>query len=269
MELYSRHLGSGEPVIILHGLYGSGDNWYSIGRELAKRFSVFLMDQRNHGHSPHHEMLNYQVLSDDLQKFMNAHRLNQAVLLGHSMGGKTAMTFGLQHPERIHKMIVVDISPLSYGIRAESPEFEGHRRIIEALQSIDHEHLTRREEADQQLAKSISSPAIRQFLLKNLKRTPEGKFIWMLNIQSLADNLSLLSEGIIHEDETDPRGIPQFPLLFIKGARSGYIGPHDEEAIRHYFPWAGIVEIPGTGHWVHADQPDAFLTIVRQFLAEH
>jgi len=268
MELFFRQLGSGEPIIILHGLYGSADNWHSIGRELAADHSVFLVDQRNHGNSPHHREHNYDLLSNDLNTFMLKHNLHRSIIIGHSMGGKTALAFGLKYPERVIKMIVVDISPLGYDSNNESPEATGHDRIIRALQLINTDHIASREEADKQLQQAISSPSIRQFLLKNLKRKPDGKFRWAFNIQALAENMPAIFAGIIHENETDPRSIPYFPLLFLKGELSGYIGPGDEEAIHHYFPWAELVVIPGTGHWVHAEKPIAFLKAVQNYIKE-
>jgi esterase len=266
MELFFRQLGSGEPIIILHGLYGSADNWHSIGLELAKDNSVFMVDQRNHGNSPHHPEHNYDILSNDLYEFMLKHNLNKSFIIGHSMGGKTALAFGLKYPERVIKMIVVDISPLGYDTGSNSPEATGHERIIRALQQINTDLITSRKDADKLLQPAISVLSIRQFLLKNLKRTPDGRYRWALNIQALAENLPAIFAGIIRENETAPRIIPHFPLLFLKGELSGYISSRDEEAIHHYFPWAKLVVIPGTGHWVHAEQPIAFLKAVRNFI---
>jgi pimeloyl-ACP methyl ester carboxylesterase len=268
MELFFRQLGSGAPIVILHGLYGSANNWYSIGRELATDHTVFLVDQRNHGNSPHHPEHNYDVLSNDLNEFVQKQHLNKSIIIGHSMGGKTALAFGLKFPERVEKMIVVDISPLGYESHKNSPEDTDHERIIRALQSMDPGLITSREDADKQLRHSISSQSVRQFLLKNLKRMPDGNFKWALNIQALAENRSAIFAGVIHEKETDPSGIPYFPLLFIKGEFSGYIRSRDEEAIHRYFPRAEFIVIPGTGHWVHAEQPGAFLKAVRNFIRE-
>jgi pimeloyl-ACP methyl ester carboxylesterase len=266
MELFCRKLGAGNPLIILHGLYGSSDNWYSIGREFAEKHTVYLVDQRNHGYSPSHPVHNYRVLKDDLHEFMTSHGITRSVIMGHSMGGKTAMAFGLEYPEMVEKMIVVDISPLGYEDGGNSPEITGHERIIRALQSIDPEIISTRAEADSLLRKYIAPPAIRQFLLKNLKRNKEGNFYWTLNIPAIAANLTDIFGSLIREDEYDPRGIVPFPMLFIKGEYSGYIRQRDEEAIRHYFPWAQIVTIPGAGHWIHAEQPAAFLQIASAFI---
>lgn len=266
MELFYRKSGSGEPIIILHGLYGSGDNWYSIGRKLAESHRVYLVDQRNHGNSPHNPVHNYESLGNDLFDFMQQQKLNKAIIIGHSMGGKAALAFGLKHPESVKKMIIVDISPLAYPENGESIESRTHRMIITALMSLDTENITLRKEADRQLSTSISSPVIRQFLLKNLKHKRNGRFEWSLNLNALAENMGAIFDGVIHEDKTDPRATPEFPLLFIKGERSDYIGPHDLEAIKHYFPKAEFIEIPNSGHWLHSEQPKAFLTAVRNFI---
>ncbi len=266
MKLFFRHLGSGEPLIIVHGLYGSSDNWHSIGRELSADYSVYLVDQRNHGNSPHHSDHNYNLLSDDLRDFMAEQHLDSALIMGHSMGGRVVMNFGLRYPAMVQKMIVVDISPISNEYRQNEPEIVVHDRIISALLQIDTELITSRDEADKLLQQSVAIPSIRAFLLKNLKRTPEGKFRWAFNLKTLSEKLPDIFTGIIRENETDPESIPQFPLLFIKGALSRYIRKEDEVFIRKYFPWAAITVIPGAGHWVHAEQPDAFLRAVREFL---
>jgi pimeloyl-ACP methyl ester carboxylesterase len=186
--------------------------------------------------------------------------------MGHSMGGKTALAFGLKYPEQVKSMIVVDMSPLGYNHLHDSSGAMQHERIINALLKMDIDQITSREDADLQLQPSIKSKAVRQFLLKNLKRTPDGKFRWALNLQALAGNLNRLFAGIPEENEMSPANIPEFPLLFIKGELSDYIGFRDEQAIHQYFPWAELVVIQGSGHWVHAEQPTSFLKTVRSFL---
>jgi esterase len=265
MDLFFRKSGTGDPLIILHGLYGSSDNWYSIARELDNEHTIYLIDQRNHGNSPHHPEHNYPVLSHDLYEFMVNHHLDKSIIMGHSMGGKTALAFGLKYPEMVHKMIVVDISPLGYDKLSAGAD---HEKIILALQFVEPALIVSREDADKKLQRFITSLSVRQFLLKNLKRTTDGKFRWGLNIQVLAENMPAIFAGVIHENITDPRSIPQFPLLFIKGEYSGYITNRDEESIRHFFPWAELVVISKTGHWVHAEQPKAFLKAVNDFLGK-
>lgn len=266
MQLFFRKSGTGPSLIILHGLYGSSDNWYSIARELSDTFTVYLVDQRNHGNSPHDPEHNYAILAADLNEFMQQHHIEKALIMGHSMGGKTALFFGLKYPEKVIKMIVVDISPLGYGKNSESLAGSEHMKIIRTLLTIDMDRLTRREDAGKILMKTIPSAMVRQFLLKSLKRTKDGKFHWALNIHALHDNMPAIFDGVIEEEVTDPRGIPQFPLLFIKGERSDYMGTRDIATIRHYFPWAGITVVAGAGHWLHAEQPGAFLNAVRDFI---
>jgi pimeloyl-ACP methyl ester carboxylesterase len=266
MNLSYRKLGTGDPLIIMHGLFGSGDNWYSVARELSVKYTIYLVDARNHGNSPHYPEHNYTVLTGDIHNFMVQHGITNAILIGHSMGGKTALNFGMQHPEKIKKMVVVDISPLGYDSNDSIIYNSEQMAIIRTLMTIDTKLLNSRTEADKELVKTIPSAMVRQFLLKNLKRSKEGKFHWSLNLQALHDHMPGIFEGIIKEGVTDPRGIPEFPLLFIKGERSGYIGDHDVAAIRHYFPWAEIKVIPKAGHWLHAEQPELFLKEVREFL---
>jgi|WetSurMetagenome_2_1015567.scaffolds.fasta_scaffold40899_3 esterase len=267
MELFCRQTGSGEPLVILHGLYGSSDNWYSIGRELASSFSVYMIDQRNHGNSPHNPAHNYPVMTDDLYEFILKHRIGKSIIIGHSMGGKTALEFGIRHPELVEAMIVVDISPLAYSIESDTTRSMDHLQVIRLLKSLDTGRLKTREDADILLQQQIPSLRVRQFLLKNLKRALDGKFFWALNIDALEHNMTAIYDGVIHPGATNPAIIPEFPLLFIKGALSDYIGPDDAAAIRNFFPWAELAVITGAGHWVHAEQPAAFLQALKNFLA--
>jgi esterase len=262
MNLFYRKLGQGEPLIILHGLYGSSDNWLSIGRELAASHSVYLIDQRNHGNSPHHPDHHYEALSNDLNEFIDQHGIAKACFIGHSMGGKTALDFGLRHPEKVGKMVVVDISPFGYDPDDLPPEIKQHQQIMKAFLTLDTTNLSSREQADEALRRQISSMPLRKFLLKNLKRTPDGKFHWALNLSALADNLDTILAGIIHEGDHPSR----FPLLFIKGGISGYLGSREERLIYRAFPWAQIVTIPAASHWVHAEQAGLFLDAIKNFV---
>jgi len=265
MELYFRKLGSGNPLIILHGLYGSSDNWYSVGRALADHHEVFMLDQRNHGNSPHHPNHDYPVMSDDLNEFFMRHNLEQAVILGHSMGGKTALAFGLRNPQKVEKMIVVDISPFGYD-ETSAPEVVSHEKIMQSLLTLQPETLKGRQDADNKLQPLIRSEPVRQFLLKNLKRDREGKFYWTMNLPVLQQHLADIYASIMPPAQTHPNDIPEFPLMFIKGKNSGYLGKEEFDNIRHFFPHAVLIEIPGAGHWVHAEQPDDFLKTVRNFI---
>jgi len=267
MELYFRKLGSGSPLVILHGLYGSSDNWYTIGRALADQHEIFIPDHRNHGNSPHSPDHDYIVLSDDLNDFFLLHNLERAVILGHSMGGKTALAFGLKFPEKVEKMIVVDISPFGYD-ETSAPEVVSHEKIMRSLMSLRPESLKGRQEADDRLKKQISSEPVRHFLLKNLKRNNEGVFYWTINLPVLQQHLPDIYATILPSDNKLKADIPVFPLLFIKGENSGYLRNEEFDNIRHFFPHADLAEIPGAGHWVHAEQPDLFLKVIRNFISK-
>ena len=266
MNLSFRKIGTGEPLIILHGLFGSSDNWYTIGKALSEHFEVYLIDQRNHGNSPHDAVHTYQALADDLNDFMILHHLEASFILGHSMGGKAAIAFGLKYPQQVKKMIVVDISPFAYEGKSLSGAFS-HKHILEALKTLALTGIKDRATADEHLGYAIHSPAIRQFLLKNLKRTENG-FKWSLNIEALDKNLEEIYAAVLDEKQLANIELPVFPLLFIRGAKSDYIRNNDAETIRHYFPWAVIRVVENAGHWVHADQPDRLLAIATSFLID-
>lgn len=267
MELFYRRLGKGKPLIILHGLYGSSDNWHTIGRQLSEFREVFLIDWRNHGQSPHHPNHTYSALRDDLHEFLVQHTIYKPVVMGHSMGGKAAMFFAAMHPKLIEKLIVVDISPCTYKAENHPNENLQHRSILQALQSIDLANLSSRKEAEDQLAKTIQYPAVRHFLLKNLKKDHHSRYYWCLNLPALEKNLEEIFLGI------DTLQLPEeflldFPALFIRGQHSGYIGNNDLDCIKRYFKNATVITIPGAGHWVHAEQPGLFVEAVRSFLGD-
>jgi len=264
MNLFFRKLGTGEPLIILHGLFGSSDNWYTAGKALSEHFEVYLIDQRNHGNSPHDALHTYAAMADDLNDFMIGHKLEHASLIGHSMGGKVALAFGLKYPRKVNKMVVVDISPFAYEVKTLSGPYS-HKQIIKTLQTIDLKAIKDRSSAEKQLGALIRSPAIRQFLLKNLKRTEDG-FQWALNLEALDRNLEEIYANVWDVDRMPHSEVPVFPILFIKGGKSDYIRERDQAAIRQYLPWAEIRVIEDAGHWVHADQPDQLLLLVTSFL---
>ncbi len=265
MELFYRRLGKGKPLVILHGLYGSSDNWFSIGKHLSAVREVYLVDIRNHGQSPHHPVHNYTALRDDLHEFLVEHSLFKPVIMGHSMGGRAAMYFAARHPRLIEKLIIVDISPCSYKAGNLHSETRQHERIVQALQSIDLDKITSRAEADRKLAETIQSPAIRQFLLKNLKTGNRKKFHWCLNLPVIEKNLPEILLGIDFLPPA-PEFQMDFPALFIRGQLSGYIGDNDLKCIEHYFRNHKVVTIPGASHWVHAEQPALFLEAVLDFI---
>lgn len=268
MKLNFRKLGEGPSIIILHGLYGSSDNWISIGRELADNFEVFIIDHRNHGSSPHTQDHNYELLKEDLQEFMDQQSIEKATLLGHSMGGKTAIFFAVDYPEKVENLIVVDISPRSYKLPDQpAPHTVDHLNIIQAMINVDFSKVENRMDVDMMLADTIKSQRIRQFLLKNVKRKDKTSFCWKLNLETLHDSMRDILDGIDPSLVNKGNGITGFPVLFIKGENSDYISEPDYPVIQQLFPAAEIVTIPNAGHWLHAEQTELFLKNVKYFLA--
>lgn len=268
MKLFHRKYGeAAPPIIIVHGLYGSSDNWISIARDLSDRFEVWVIDQRNHGQSPHSPLMDYPAMVDDLKTFMDEHGIERASLIGHSMGGKTVMHFARQFPERVDALVSVDIGPKSYrNLALISRSAANHSNLIAAMQDLDLSGISSREEADRALATRIGSDRIRSFLLKNLKRNSQGQFSWRINLDALSDNLFAIFEGMDREAIFADGGITGFPSLFISGGNSDYIRPDDHVLIRELFPAAEIVTIAGAGHWVHAEQPALLVKNIRYFL---
>jgi esterase len=260
MKLYYRKYGSGPPLVILHGLYGSSDNWVTIARRLSGNFTVYLPDQRNHGQSPHSPDHNYNVLSQDLFEFIEDNKIGKFILAGHSMGGKVAINFAINWPERIYSLIVIDISPF----RADdnyNPFYKQHRDILETMLSIKLSDLRSRSEAEILLAKKIGSGRIRDFLLKNLQRTEAGTFEWKLNAKSLLDNLDNIMDGI-SRPAPDAIQVTGFPVTFVKGEESDYLQLNELKEIRKIFPAAEIISVKNAGHWIHAERPDVIESIL-------
>jgi esterase len=265
MELFYRIFGSGKPVIILHGLYGMSDNWHSIGKSLSGHYSVIIPDQRNHGRSPHSNEHNYEVMKQDLLELFNRLEIDKAMLIGHSMGAKTAALFAIDHPQRISKLVLVDMSPKAYTVEEYDSFSADHKAILSALQKTDIANAGSRKEVEEQLEPFIPNVAVRHFLLKNLRRDYEKKFYWSLNIEAILNNLRFLLDGI-PENAFSNYVRPYFPVLFVKGARSNYLVPEDFEKLKQLFPKAIFKTIEKAGHWVHAEQPKQFLEVVDNFL---
>ncbi len=242
VDLFSRVIGEGEPLIILHGLFGMGDNWQTLGKKWAEQgYAVHIIDQRNHGQTENTEDFSYQLMSDDLLAYLDQHGLDKVSILGHSMGGKVAMLFATQHPERVNKLMIVDIAPKGYPVH--------HNEIIAGLKTLDFSILTSRREADAELAKSLPNMAIRQFLLKSLYWVEKGQLGLRFNLDSISKHIEMVGEALLPEATFDG------PTTFIRGANSGYIVDGDMDLIRHHFPAAQLVTAPGAGHWVHAENP--------------
>lgn len=235
----------------MHGLFGSSDNWFTLAKVFAEKFTVYLVDQRNHGQSPHTDEFNYKLLTEDLAAFIKEHQIEKPHIIGHSMGGKTSMNFAVKYPDVLDKLVVVDIAPKSYPVH--------HDHILDGLHDIDLNTLTSRTEADKLLSRQVPEPDVRQFLLKNLARNSEGKFEWRVNIHAIDEHIEEIGAGMQYEGQFTGE------TLFIKGVRSNYYAPGDEENILKIFPTAQFVTL-NTGHWVQAEDPKAFSETVLKFL---
>jgi len=253
IKLHSTILGEGQPFIILHGFLGMSDNWKTLGNKFADSgYQVHLLDQRNHGRSPHTPEMNYEVLAKDIFDYCQIHKLKNIILLGHSMGGKAAMLAAGKYPDLIEKLIVVDISPKYYAPH--------HQQIMEGLTALEKQNLTSRGEAEEFLSKFVEDLGTRMFLLKNLYWETKEKL-------SLRPNLKVLKETIEEVGAELPAGFKFVkPTLFIKGGKSNYITKEDEPLIARHFPNAEIQVIPNAGHWVHAEKTKDFYDNVQRFL---
>jgi len=252
MNLFYREYGQGQPLIILHGLFGSSDNWMTQAKMLGERFHVYTVDQRNHGLSPHSPDHDFLAMTEDLNGFFEQKKLKDAIIIGHSMGGKTAMNFAIKYPSKVKKLIVVDIMPKAYSVQ--------HDKILAGLKSMNLHSLTSRNQADAALAHSIDEPEVRQFLLKNLSREQGGGFSWKMNLEAISQNIEEIGTALVVEGQF------QGPALFIVGSRSNYYSFGDETVIKKYFPNFSLVEME-TGHWVQAEKPKEFVEEVLRFLS--
>jgi esterase len=255
MKLFFRHFGQGNPVVILHGLFGISDNWVTFGRRLAEDYEVFIPDLRNHGQSPHSQVFDFPSLSEDLYEFIEDHDLMHIILIGHSLGGKTAMEFALNYPDIITKLIVVDISMRKYkGDR-------DHQHLINAMLDVDFSIANSRSDIERQLAKTVNSVKLRQFLMKNVYWRDKANMAWRLNLDAINTNLPLIFESV------SQGGSFPGPALFIRGELSDYILDEDLPEILKAFPNAMVKTISGASHWVHADAPEEFYIILREFVS--
>jgi esterase len=252
MRLNFQVQGEGFPLIILHGFLGSLDNWRSVSKRLSVSYKVYSVDLRNHGDSPHSEIMSYPIMADDLRELFDERQIFEANLLGHSMGGKVAMQFSLEHPAHVAKLIVVDIAPKDYP--------PSQRSLLQALRDLNLQTLRSFGEIDAALAPPIRNPVLRRFLLKNLDRNA-GTFRWKIGLDALIKNYDELTKNIVAGKQFNE------PTLFIRGGQSKYIQDEDLTIIKQLFPQAEISTIPNAGHWVHSDAPSEFLQIVNGFLA--
>jgi len=264
MLLNHKKIGSGHALIIIHGLYGSSDNWLSIAKSLSENFEVFIIDQRNHGNSPHGNSHSYEDMKEDLNDFMLQQNISKAIIIGHSMGGKTAMAFAQDYKNKITSMIIVDIAPKDYNLSETLSTKElSHRFIIDSIKNLNLLEFKSRTEIDLALSSKISDFKIRQFILKNLKRNSNKEFCWKLNIETISKYLPSIMGNIDFK-----RPINNFPILFIKGENSNYICEDDMLAIRSFFPYAELSTISNSGHWIHAEQSSALVKTINYFILD-
>jgi esterase len=251
--LHSQILGTGKPLIILHGFLGMSDNWKTLGNQYSENgFEVHLLDQRNHGKSFQSNIFNYDALAEDLLYYMKHHKIDSATLLGHSMGGKTAMLFACTYPEKVKKLIIADIAPKYYPPH--------HQGIINALNSIQLSTLTSRTDADTALKKQLRDFGTRQFLLKNLYWKEKGVLDFRFNLKVLSEKMEEVGENI--NNTASYSG----PTLFLKGDKSEYIALEDFPEIKRHFPHAELKEIENAGHWLHAENPKQFFELSFAFM---
>jgi len=250
--LHSTIKGEGKPLLILHGYFGMSDNWKTLGNLFSKNYQVHLIDQRNHGRSFHSDEFNYKVLANDLNNYIQYHQLENVYLIGHSMGGKTAMLFSVCYPDLVDKLIIVDISPKAY-----QPH---HNAILAGLNSVDFSIHNSRKLVDDQLTNYIPETGVRQFLMKNVYWIEKGKLGFRFNLKSLTDNNpevgKPLPQNTLFSKET----------LFLKGEKSGYIIAKEQLIINNHFPNNKVIEIENAGHWLHAENPKDFYDMVCKFL---
>lgn len=252
MILSYKSFGEGTPIVILHGLFGSSDNWQTFSKSIADRYQVITIDLRNHGNSPHDDQFSFKWIDQDLTETLDALHLYTYHLLGHSLGGKAAMVHALLHPARVGRLIVIDIAPKAYPPH--------HELYFKVMRSMDFDQITNRTEADLWMQKEIQDTSVRQFLLKSLVRDEEGRFKWKFNLDALYRHYDEINVAL---DGLSPF---KHPTLFIKGERSDYIKDEDLALIHHLFSNSKIETIHGAGHWVHADQPARLKEILLGFL---
>lgn len=254
MLLHSNIIGNGNPFIILHGFLGVGDNWKTLAKKFSEKgYQLHLVDQRNHGRSFHHEDFDYDILAEDLKNYCEYYKLEKIILLGHSMGGKTAMLFAAKYPEIVEKLIVADIAPRFYP--------KHHDAILEGLASLNFNVIKSRKEADEQLSKYVFEEAARQFLLKNLYWVEKGQLGLRINLEVLTNNVGEVGEAL-----------PTYlsfngDTLFLRGDRSEYITTNDKSLIKMQFPNATISSVSNAGHWLHVENPKEFHQFVMDFIS--
>ena len=254
LDLFYRSSGNGQPLIILHGLFGLNDNWQSFSKQITENnIAVYAVDLRNHGSSPHDSVFDYDSMADDVFAFISKHDLQNVNIMGHSLGGKVAMKFALKHQDILKSLIVVDIAPRYYAPH--------HQQIIKALQAVDLDTVNTRKEAEHILSGYIDDAGVKMFLLKNLYWEGD-RLQWRFNLKVIAEKIESVGERITSTEKFEGK------TLFIKGEKSKYITDDDKSEILNLFPEAEIKTCANAGHWVHADNPECMLTTVCDFLSQ-
>lgn len=252
MKLHHKRYGQGETLVILHGLFGSLENWHSVITQLANQFQVLAVDQRNHGHSSHSPEMDYRLMAEDVAGLLEEEGIARAHVMGHSMGGKTAMAFGLIYPELLRKLIIVDIAPRVY------PPL--HEPILEALMALNPSEFATRKQMEDALAEALPDLSLRRFLLKNIGHNTAGVFQWRFGLKEIARNYGHLRQPIA------PVGHFEGPAMFVRGQHSEFLTEGDLAGIKRLFPQSVLETIPEAGHLVHVENPAAFVKMVTRFL---
>jgi len=252
MQLAFREFGAGQPLIILHGLFGQSDNWNTLAKNFAEQnFHVFTVDLRNHGLSPHSETWNYEAMADDLKEFSDEHGLHQPIIMGHSMGGKATLFFEWKYPESAAKLIIVDIAPRAY---------EPHNvDVLKALNAVDFSVIKTRKEAEARLDEYIKDFGTKQFLLKNIYWKTPDQMAWRFNLKVISDNINNINVAA-------PAFKSDTKCLVVRGEKSDYITESDIEDFKSRFSYCRIETIAGAAHWVHAEKPKEFFEVVLNFI---
>lgn len=250
MKLHHREIGQGQAFVILHGLFGYSDNWQTHAKKLADYFRVILVDLRNHGHSDWNDQHSYDVMAEDVHELFQELKLEKVILMGHSMGGKTAMRFSQLYPETLDKLIVVDMGIKEYPMH--------HSDILKGLEAVDLDAISSRGDAETSMITFVDSPGVRQFLLKNLYWKEKGKLAWRVNVPVLRKEMPEILKAL-------PEGEVMIPTLFIRGELSNYILDEDWDEIENQFPDSVLQTVSNAGHWVHAEAPQEFIEAVLGF----
>lgn len=253
MKLYYQEQGEGPALIIIHGLFGSADNWRSMAKYFSRFARVISVDLRNHGRSPHSDEQNFELMAQDIIELMDGLGIHTANLLGHSLGGKVAMQCAESYPGRVTQMVIVDISLRQY--------FSPHTPLMDAMLAIDFTSNQQRQDVDEALAETIDDAAVRQFLLMNLK-SDDDVFYWRINLPALKANYLNLMSAVCQQATIT------VPSFFVYGGASDYVTEEDMDDIKQHFTQASFYKIEGAGHWVHAEKPQLFKRVVEEFLIQ-